>query len=258
MHPLERFLPLLVDGDTPASMLDLTPDALVVDPIVGPMAEPILHYFMASRHMWMTARSARHEHVRTLVCDGRGVVEDVLHLKLGAHDYALPVALVGETGEGGRLTRVRIYHSMLALKGHHEVRQPLLHPDESLRAAPPVSTYLEALAAGDVSGMLALFADDAVVREPTGGPHTHRGAEARRAYYQAALAEGGVRLDACSVTDDGSACAVEYIAVKWGPRWLTPQPGLVVFERATPTTLAAVRIYDDVDPQGPEARVEEY
>ena len=50
------------------------------------------------------------------------------------------------------------------------------------------------------------------------------------------------------VTDDGVRLAVEYNVVCWGDRVLQPQAGICVFERGADGLLAAVRIYDDVEP----------
>jgi hypothetical protein len=55
-----------------------------------------------------------------------------------------------------------------------------------------------------------------MVREPSGGPNTYRG-EAHHTIYDAMFAnEGGIPLQFCTVTDDGTRCAIEYNAVRWG------------------------------------------
>jgi hypothetical protein len=50
------------------------------------------------------------------------------------------------------------------------------------------------------------------------------------------------------VTDDGVRCALEYNCVRWGSHDLPPQAGLGVYERGQDGLLAAVRVYDDVEP----------
>jgi hypothetical protein len=55
------------------------------------------------------------------------------------------------------------------------------------------------------------------------------------------------------VTDDGVRCAVEYNCVRWGDRALPPQAGLGVWERGPDGRLAAVRVYDDVEPPAAQA-----
>ena len=52
----------------------------------------------------------------------------------------------------------------------------------------------------------------------------------------------------CALTDDGVRCALEYNCVRWGRNELPPQAGVTVFERAPDGLLAAVRVYDDVEP----------
>jgi len=252
MHALERFLPQLCEGDTPASMADLTEDATILDPIAGIIMPSVTYFFMASRYMWLSARQASVEPVRTTASSERTVVEQILKLVVSKIDVALPVALVGES-RGEKLSQVRIYHSLWPVKGRHEVRPPSLDPVENLHMAEPVATYQGALAKGDVEKILGTFAEDAVVREPSGGNHFHRGPDGRRAFYEQILAGGGIPLKHCTVTDDGGACAVEYICDRWGDRDLPPQAGVAVYERASPTALQAARIYDDVDATGGSA-----
>lgn len=79
------------------------------------------------------------------------------------------------------------------------------------------------------------------------------------ARYQAALSAGdadaivaanggGIPLEHCTLTDDNHACALEYNVVRWGRTELPPQAGVAVYVRGQSGKLAAVRIYDDVNP----------
>jgi hypothetical protein len=61
------------------------------------------------------------------------------------------------------------------------------------------------------------------------------------------LGAGGVGIEHGSVTDDGRICAIEFNAVRFGKRAITPQAGLAVYERGPTGRLAAARIYDDVN-----------
>ena len=61
------------------------------------------------------------------------------------------------------------------------------------------------------------------------------------------LSSGGIRLEHCTVTDDGVACALEFNAVQFGPHPLEPQAGVAVYERGPSGRLHAARIYDDVN-----------
>jgi hypothetical protein len=61
-------------------------------------------------------------------------------------------------------------------------------------------------------------------------------------------AGSGIGLQPCALTDDGARCAAEYNCVRWGRHDLPPQAGLGVYERGLDGLLAAVRVYDDVEP----------
>jgi hypothetical protein len=127
----------------------------------------------------------------------------------------------------------------------------VLQPAGGLRTTGAVGAYQQALAAGDLDGVLAAFAPDATVREPAGGSYVHRGPDALRALYERFFANGGgIELEHCAVTDDGRACALEYNLVAWGRTPLPPQAGLAVYVRGDDGRLEAARIYDDADPPG--------
>jgi hypothetical protein len=246
MSLLERYLPLLIEGDTDASYADLAPRSLICDASHGRVIEPVTYMFLAIRHMWLHDRQARVEHVRTTRVPHRAVVEQILHLDVkhrGA--VAVPVALIGEETADGKLREIRMYHDSLKMIGKHDVRSPFLPPVEELRLIPPVDAYQKALAAGDLEGVLACFAPDATVQDSMGDIHS--GPDARRAFYAQMLGDGGIPLDLCIITDSGGLCALEYNIVKWGRADLAAQAGVVIFERAAPRLFGAVRIYDDVD-----------
>jgi hypothetical protein len=93
------------------------------------------------------------------------------------------------------------------------------------------------------------FAPGGYFREPIGPHRTHRGASELHSYFSRCFsAEGGVGLQDCAVTDDGTRCALEYNCVRWGNHDLPAQAGIGVYERSPDGLLAAVRIYDDVEP----------
>ena len=96
---------------------------------------------------------------------------------------------------------------------------------------------------------MATFAPDGYVREPLGPSYSHRGSSELRSYFARCFSGGGgIALQKCCVTDDGVRSALEYNCVKWGATGLPPQAGIAVFERGPDGLLAAVRIYDDVEP----------
>jgi SnoaL-like domain len=175
------------------------------------------------------------------------IVEEV-SVKLPGEHPELPVATATELAADGRIEAIRVYHSLWPLTGGHEIRSPLLEEDPtiSLRGSP--ADYQRGLAAGDARAVVASFEPDGMVREPAGGPFTYRG-EAHHAIYDAMFAnQGGIPLRFCTVTDDGTRCAIEYNCVRWGKDEIPAQAGLAVYERGPSGRLAAARIYDDVTP----------
>jgi SnoaL-like domain len=201
--------------------------------------------FVDETRSWLVERGATAEDVDFVIVRGRGIEESVLHLG----DVHLPVAIASEKDERQRIVEQRMYFSSWPLTGRHAIRPPLLQPAGGLRLPGVVAEYQRALAAGDVDAVLATFAPDASVREPAGGAHQHRGADALRRLYGRFFANGGgIELEHCALTDDGRACALEYNLVGWGRTALPPQAGLAVYARGEDGRLAAARIYDDADP----------
>ena len=93
------------------------------------------------------------------------------------------------------------------------------------------------------------YEPNATTREPSGGPYSYTGADNIRKIYTMMFSNGGgIPLEFCTATDDGTACAIEYNAVRWGKTELPPQAGVAVYVRGKSGRLAAARIYDDVEP----------
>jgi hypothetical protein len=116
-----------------------------------------------------------------------------------------------------------------------------------------VGDYQRALAAGDAEAVVASFESEAYVREPAGSAYVHRGRDGLLALYRRFFSNGGgIRLEPCTVTDDGRACALEYNLLRWGRTQLAPEAGLAVYVRGASGRLASARIYDDADPPLPD------
>jgi hypothetical protein len=116
-------------------------------------------------------------------------------------------------------------------------------------AVPSSGEYQRALAAGDLDATIAAFEDEASVREPAGGAFVHLGREQLIKLYRLFFSNGGgIPLEHCAITDDGTSCALEYNVVSWGRTDLAPSAGLAVYVRGRSGKLAAARIYDDPDP----------
>jgi hypothetical protein len=111
------------------------------------------------------------------------------------------------------------------------------------------SARYHALDQGDVNAIVNTFALDGYYREPFGTYRTHRGTDELRAFFTWRLSTGGgIGLTPCVVTDDGVRCAVEYNCIRWGGRELPAQAGIAIYERHPDGTLAAARVYDDIEP----------
>jgi hypothetical protein len=190
---------------------------------------------------------ARVEPLRTTRNDQLTVVENLLHLHLPGTLIALPVAVVGEHDEAGKLTAVRVYHSLWPLLGEHRVRPALLKPDPDRPLSGAVADYQRALAIGDVDAIVNTFESDGYFREPAGGEYAYQGLERLREFMAQILSAGGITLEHCTITDDGIACAIEFNAVAFGPHALVPQAGVGVYERGATGLLYGARVYDDVN-----------
>jgi hypothetical protein len=209
--------------------------------------EPFVRWLHETRQ-WLTDADAAIRSVYVLVTPTRTVEEVAIDLTLDGERRELPVAIVAER-DGAGLTAVRIYHSMWPITGGHEVRGPLLPRDARIVIPDAVGDYQRALAAGDLEGILAAYEDDAVAREPAGGPYVFAGKKNLRHIYSLQFADGaGIPLQHCTMTDDGIACALEYHVGRWGHTAIEPQTGVAVYQRGRSGKLAFARIYDDIDP----------
>ncbi|MBC7645082.1 MAG: hypothetical protein H7123_08145 [Thermoleophilia bacterium] len=200
--------------------------------------------------LWLSAEQVHAWPVDIVEHDGRVVEEVVLKLVRDGSPIELPVAIASDLDDTGRLVAVRLYHSLWPLTGGHEVRAPLLKvsPDAKL-PDDAVGDYQRALAAGSVDGVLAVFEENATVREPAGGAYSYHGTNELRHIYTSMFTDGaGIPLEHCQLTDDGRACAIEYNIRKWGHHSIPPQAGLAVYVRGATGRLVSARIYDDVDP----------
>ncbi|HZB81813.1 MAG TPA: hypothetical protein VE288_03075 [Rubrobacteraceae bacterium] len=209
-----------------------------------------LHAFVSEMAGWLRERGAVVENVALTRTPTRTVEEVVLHLlRDGGMRVELPVAIVTDRNPDRTLKTVRVYHSMWPLTGSHNVRPPLLPEDPRLHAEGTPGDYQRALAEGDLEGIVGTFEPGGYAREPSGGSYLHRGAEGLRQLYAHLFANGGgIPLEHCTLTDDGTQCAIEYNCVRWGVTDIPPQAGIAVYERGSSGLLSAARIYDDVEP----------
>jgi hypothetical protein len=221
-------------GEPDALVESFAGEPLVYDPLRGRIkGEAAFRAFVARTTEWLEERNVTAEYVT--LAEGGGFEEVVLHFDGGTGQIALPCATVTDRRADGRIEEVRVYHSTLPLRGRHACRPPMLQPGPELREPGVVAEYQRALAAGDVDAIVAAF-------EP--------GARAGvRAFYEELFSHGGgIAQEQCAIAGDGRARALEYNAVRWGSTELLPQAGVAVYVRGESGKLAAVRIYDDVEP----------
>ena len=221
------------------------------DPRVGQVeGASALRDFGSEMADWLRKRNAVAKHVALTRTRTRTVEEVVLRL-LGDEGgrVEVPVAIVAERNPDRTLKAIRVYHSMWPLTGEHRMRPPLLPADPELRAEGTCGDYQRALVEGDLEGIVGTFESDGYAREPSGGAYLHRGAEGLRGLYAHLFANGGgIPLEHCTLTDDGTRCAIEYNCVRWGVTDIPPQAGVAIYERGNSGLLSAARIYDDVEP----------
>ncbi len=246
--PTETYLDALMAGDRARLTAGFTAEPVIDDPLGGQVRDmAAFERFYLERQTWLTERHARQELLRITRNEQRTVCETLLHLQLPCQQVALPVAVVGELAADQRLRAIRVYHSLWPLIGAHNVRPPLLSHDPSLSLSDVIAEYQQALFAGDIPGIVNTFEPDGYFREPAGGEYIYRGREKLVEFMTHLLSSGGIRLEHCTATDDGVACAIEFNAVQFGPHRLQPQAGVAVYQRGLSGLLHAARVYDDVN-----------
>ena len=161
----------------------------------------------------------------------------------------LPVAIVADRDDDGRIIELRVYYSTWPLTGRHANRPPLLQPDPDLQEPDVVGEYQRALAAGDIRRRRGGLRARRLRARARGRAYVHRGHDELVALYERFFSNGGgIPLEHCAITDDGRSCALEYNVVRWGRTELPPEAGLAVYVRGSTGKLASARIYDDADP----------
>jgi hypothetical protein len=239
----------LMAGDPDPLVGSFAGEPEVHDPVRGRIKGVVaLRAFVTETSAWLQQHHATVDDVDHVILEQRGFEEVILHLDTDRGPVELPVAVVAERQLDRRIDEVRVYFTSQPLTGRHANRPPLLQPRPDLPLWEAVRAYVQAVAAGDVDGVVATFEPGGYVRGPAGG-HLHRGADRLRAFYERSFANGGgIPLGTCALVDDGRACALEYNVVRWGSTQLPPQAGVAVFVRGENDKLAAVRMYDDADP----------
>jgi hypothetical protein len=239
----------LLAGEPDALIESFAGEPLLYDPVRGRIrGVPAFMAYVAQMRDWLVQRHVSVEEINRLALPGGGFGEVVLHLDGETGPVALPFATVTDRAADRRINEIRIYHSNRPLTGRHESRQPLLQPDPELRSPDLVTEHQRALGAGDVDAIVATFEPDGYACEPSSAEHVS-GRDALRALYGRMFSfGGGIRREYCTVIGNERVCALEYNVVGWGRAQLPPQAGVAVYVPAPSGKLAAVRVYDDVEP----------
>ncbi len=245
--PVVAYFDALNHGDTRALEAVWPGEVVIYDPRAGEVrGHRQLRRFVRHNQSWLAEHRARIETVASTVVGGRAVVELLAHLAANGAILAWPVAVVAESPDDESVV-FRTYCSQWPVDGQRHLRPPILEPGDS-HPGDVVGRYQAALNVGDTEAIVATFAPDGYYHEPIGPHYAHCGtAELRSFFTKCFSAGGGVRLQHCTVTDDGVRCALEYNCVRWGSHDLASQAGIGVYERGPDGLLAAVRTYDDVE-----------
>ncbi len=208
----------LMAGEPAALVGSFAGEPALYDPVRGRVqGVRAFEAFAAEQAEWLRRHNATTEMLERVVTGTRGFEEVVLHLDGEDGPVALPLAIVADRLEHGRLDELRIYFSRWRLTGRHASRSPLLQADPGVRIPDVVGEYQRALAAGDVDAIVATFAPDGYAREPAGGDFVHRGPDAFAPSTRiSAPTAAASPLEHCALTDDGRSCALEYNVVRWG------------------------------------------
>ncbi|HTX26739.1 MAG TPA: nuclear transport factor 2 family protein [Streptosporangiaceae bacterium] len=246
--PVGEYFAALNKGDAHVLETVWPGEVVIYDPRAGEVrGHRQVRQFVSRNLSWLAGLHARTETVASTTAGGRAVVELLAHVDHGGRELSWPVAVVAESPDD-RSVVFRTYCSQWPVDERRHVRPAILGP-EPVHPGDVVARYQAALAAGDAEAAVRAFAPDGYFCGPFGPRYSHRGAAELRSFFTGCFsAGGGIGLEDCAVTDDGVRCALEYNCVRWGRHDLLPQAGIGVYERGPDGLLAAVRVYDDIEP----------
>lgn len=246
--PVAEYFAALNSGDARDLETVWPGEVVIYDPRAGLVrGHRRVREFVSHNLSWLAGLHARTETVATTVTSGRAVVELLAHVDHDGRELAWPVAVVAESPDD-RSVVFRTYCTQWPVDERRYVRPAILKPGD-VHPGDVVGRYLTGLAAGDVDAVVGGFGPDGYFCGPFGPRYDHRGDGQLRSFFTDCFsAGGGIELENCLQTEDGVRCALEYNCVRWGSHDLEPQAGIGVYERGPDGLLAAVRVYDDVEP----------
>lgn len=249
----EVYLPALVSAQAEQLVRRLGERATIDDPIFGrTTGMPALRRYLDEVAAWLNKHDGAFDKVAFVTGSDRDVTEGTLSLTFDGRRVKVPVAVVAER-RPEREVEMRLYYSTKPIKGTRAVRSPLLPKDDEVAVPVQVAAQLDALARGDVAGVLASFENGAILHDAAGQPHAKEGSGGPlRAFYEKLCASSpgpgaGIEVLKGARADDGRLCALEYTVVRVRGKNVPPQAGLAVYERGETGLLQAVRIYEDIE-----------
>lgn len=176
--------------------------------------------------------------------------EALIDLKLDGRDVVLPFAFAFNVNADKKINEIRFYYSHWPIESQHQLRLNIFPLNMKASKIPSdILDHHTALNDGNIDQVIALFADDGSIREPSeeiSGP----GQESRLGdFFSRTFIDGGVTLVYHTIVDGGARCAAEYSCIKWGQSKIPPQAGIEFFDRASEGErrhFKVVRIYDDI------------
>jgi hypothetical protein len=246
--PVTEYFSVLQSGATRELETVWPGEVVIYDPRAGEVRghHQLRRFVRDNQSLW----AQHHATVQTVASTRvgrRAVVELLVNLQdFEGGELAWPIAVVAESPDDLSIV-FRTYCSQWPVDGSRHLRPPILEGGAD-EAGDVVCRFLAAMEAGDAEGIVSTFEADGYLREPIGPHSTHRGARELGSYFAECFgAGGGVHLEHCVLTDDGTRCALEYNCVRWGSQDLRPQAGIGVYERSEGGLLKAVRMYDDIE-----------
>jgi len=182
------------------------------------------------------------------VGSGRAVSETLASvIGVDGQPVRLPIAIVGELDQRGKLTEARIYHYEKAITGKPGLRSSPFKktPEERLgrpEDLPDVNgKYFEAVSNFDVDAAVGLFANGAYIEGGTWRIDTKP--QIRRIYEFFLAGKEPMRLLFSATTYDGTHFALEWAAGHLATR----DSGITVYDRNKDDKLTGMRMYDFFD-----------
>ena len=209
--PVAEYFDVLQSGTTRDLKKVWPGEVVIYDPRVGEVrGHKELRQFVRHNQSFFAQRDVSIERVASTSVDGRAVVELLAHLKdFEGKEVAWPLAVVAESPDDLSVV-FRTYASQWPVDGRRHPRPPILGEAKAY-PGDVVARYLFALEAGDTEAIMSSFAPDGYLREPIGPHLIHRGDHELRSFFIECFGVGGgIHLEHCAVTDDGTRCALEY------------------------------------------------